>query len=242
MMKKALFTLFIFLCSNAVFSQSTFPFVEIHELSQNIIKEIRYATDKNFVGQKIDGYEAPNCYLSKKAAEALSRIQSKLEESSYSLKIFDCYRPQQAVDHFVRWAQSEGRDSTKWIYFPNVPAEELFEQGYIAERSGHSRGSTIDLTIVKLPYQAPEDFEYNCLDPEGYKLRGSELNMGTAYDCFDERSHTFNPETDEEILENRRMLVKVMEEEGFVNYSKEWWHFTYKPEEFPETYFNLSVN
>lgn len=241
-MNKALSTLFILLCSTSLYSQTSFPFLEISEASESIIKEIRYASEKNFVGGKIDGYESPKCYLTKTAAHALANVQSKLEKESLSLKVFDCYRPQQAVDHFVRWARSELRDSTKQIYFPNVPGNELFEQGYIAERSGHSRGSTVDLTIVKLPYQPPSNFAYNCLDKNGYKFRGSEWNMGTAFDCFDGLSHTLNEELNEEIQENRRLLVKAMEEEGFVNYSKEWWHFTYKPEEFPDTYFDVLID
>ncbi len=240
-MKDAVFILFIYLLGNSVFAQTSFPFIEIHETSETIIKEIRYAGADNFLGKKVDGYLEPKCYLTSTAAKALSRVQEKLLASSYSLKVFDCYRPQKAVDHFVRWAQNEERDSTKYIYFPNILGEELFEQGYIAGRSGHSRGSTIDLTIVQLPDKAPTQFTYDCTDPEGYLLRGSELNMGTAFDCFDEKSHTSSPSISKEVLRNRMLLVKTMEEEGFVNYSKEWWHFTYKPEDYPDTYFSFPI-
>ncbi len=222
-------------------AQSSVSLIDVNEISNGIITEIRYASDKNFIGQPVDGYEAPKCLLTKSAAEALVEVQKELEKDFFSLKVFDCYRPQQAVNHFVRWAGIDKTHSTKPIYFPRVPGNKLFKLGYIAERSGHSRGSTVDLTIVRLPYQKPERFNYACIDPEGYKFRGSELNMGTAYDCFDELSHTMNADVEEEVLENRKMLLKVMEEDGFVNYSKEWWHFTYKPEEFPDTYFDLLI-
>ena len=240
-MKKNIYLALILFSGDILFAQSTSSFIDIKDISESIITEIRYATQYNFVGRRVDGYEAPKCFLTRSASEALVRVQDKLEKQSYSLKIFDCYRPQQAVDHFVRWAESSEADSTKKYYFPNVPSDELFEQGYIAHRSGHSRGSTVDLTIVRLPYLIPERFKYSCIDPDGYKYRGSELNMGTSYDCFDEKSHTLNSEMNNTVLKNRRMLVQVMEEEGFVNYSKEWWHFTYKPEEFPDTYFDVII-
>ncbi|MBO6523863.1 MAG: M15 family metallopeptidase [Balneolaceae bacterium] len=239
---KKIILLAVILCScDILFAQEGSTFVNIKNISESIITEIRYASSFNFVGVKVDGYKAPKCLLTKSAAEALVRVQTKLESESYSLKIFDCYRPQQAVNHFVKWASSDKAHFTKAVYFPRVPVNKLFELGYIAERSGHSRGSTVDLTIVRLPYQKPEQFNYACIDPEGYKFRGSELNMGTAYDCFDELSHTINNDVEEEVLENRKMLLKAMQEEGFVNYSKEWWHFTYKPEEFPDTYFDLPI-
>lgn len=232
----------IILTGGATLAQSSFPFIEISEASSSIIKEIRYAGSHNFVGSVVDGYAQPKCYLTKDAADALARVQERLAEQSYSLKIFDCYRPQQAVDHFVKWAKSEEVDRTKSIYFPRVNGGALFEEGYIAERSGHSRGSTVDLTIVRLPYVPPSEFTYDCTLEDGHQYRGSELDMGTAFDCFDEKSHTFSELVNEEIIANRTLLVKVMEEEGFVNYSKEWWHFTFKPEEFPDTYFDLIID
>lgn len=240
-MKKIIHLALMLLSGNILFAQPTSSFIDIKNISESVITEIRYATEYNFVGKRVDGYKIPKCYLTKTAAEALVRIQDKLAKQSYSLKVFDCYRPQQAVDHFVRWAESPETDSTKKYYFPNVPGDELFEQGYIAHRSGHSRGSTVDLTIVRLPYLMPERFIYSCIDPEGYTYRGSELDMGTSYDCFDEKSHTFNSEMNDAVLENRKILMQAMEEEGYVNYSKEWWHFTYQPEEFPDTYFDVPI-
>lgn len=240
-MKIYSFIFIIFIATSSSSAQSSSPFIEINEVSKSIIKEIRYASTHNFVGEEVDGYSEPKCFLTAPAAEALGRVQAKLKNRSISLKIFDCYRPQRAVDHFVRWAGSNKTDSTKEIYFPRVPSEELFNRGYIAERSGHSRGSTIDLTIVKLPYQSPENYTHSCLDPRGYLYRGSELNMGTAYDCFDETSSTHSQEFEKEVIENRMLLLKVMEEEGFVNYSKEWWHFTFKPESYPDTYFDIII-
>lgn len=234
-------TLLICLLPVAASGQTSFPLVEISEVAPTMIKEIRYAGPHNFVGEQVDGYGAPKCYLTESAAVALAAVQEKLLAKSLSLKVFDCYRPQQAVDHFVRWAAGEGASKTKEFYFPNVPADSLFAFGYIAERSGHSRGSTVDLTIVRLPYVAPTNFEYSCLDENGYQFRGSELNMGTSYDCFDERSHTFSSLMPHSILANRRLLLEAMQAEGFVNYSKEWWHFSYNPEEFPDTYFDVPI-
>ncbi len=240
-MKRVFLLFFVAVYTYSTQAQTVHPLVDLEEFSSTIILEIRYATSYNFVGEKVDGYEASKCLLTKSAAEALAQVQSELLKKSYSLKVFDCYRPQQAVDHFVRWANSDFTDSTKQFYFPRVPSNELFSRGYIAEKSGHSRGSTVDLTIVKLPYKTPVNFNYNCLDPKGNVNRGSELNMGTAFDCFDEMSHTYNEQISEEIQRNRKILADAMEKEGFINYSKEWWHFTYKPEEYPDTYFDLVI-
>ena len=232
----------LILVPGKLFGQSDFPLIEISDVSPSMIQEIRYAGNHNFVGQQVDGYNSPKCYVTESAANALARVQTALLERSLSLKVFDCYRPQQAVDHFVRWASGNEPDQTKAIYFPNIPADSLFELGYIAKRSGHSRGSTVDLTIVRLPYQPPAEFNYSCLDEGGFKHRGSEINMGSAYDCFDVRSHTTSELMPDSILSNRNLLREVMEAEGFVNYSKEWWHYTFKPEEFPETYFDVSID
>ncbi len=242
MIIKSLISIIVLIHLSGMFSdRSDFPLVDISEISPSIIKEIRYAGIHNFVGQQVDGYSSPKCYLTESSAMALARVQTALLEQSLSLKVFDCYRPQQAVDHFVRWSSGDEPDQTKSIYFPNIPADSLFELGYIAKRSGHSRGSTVDLSIVRLPYQTPSEFEYNCLDEDGYKYRGSELNMGTAYDCFDIRSHTTSELMTDSILSNRMILLEAMEAEGFVNYSQEWWHFTFKPEEFPNTYFDVPI-
>jgi D-alanyl-D-alanine dipeptidase len=233
-----LFVLFF----NSVYAQSDFPFIEIEEVSSSIIKEIRYVGSDNFVGSKVDGYNTQKCYLTKSAAEALVRVQEKLEEQSLSLKVFDCFRPQRAVDHFVRWSQSPEVNNTKDIYFPNVEGTLLFEEGYIAERSSHSRGSAVDLTIVSLPYVEPIKFDYDCTLEDGNQHRGSELDMGTAFDCFDDKSHTFTELVSDQVLENRTLLVELMQAEGFRNYSKEWWHFSYRPEEYPETFFDFDID
>ena len=238
---KSLFIFLTLIVSSSMSGQPSFPFIEISEVSKTIIKEVRYATPYNFVGEVIEGYHSSKCYLTPSAAEALAKVQNQLEKQSYALKIFDCFRPQRAVDHFVKWAKSARRDQTKHLYFPRVPSDELFDRGYIAHKSGHSRGSTVDLTIVKLPYSPPTNYSHNCLDPDSHKLRGSELNMGTGFDCFDEMSHTQSNEHPLDVIENRRLLLKVMEAQGFVNYSKEWWHFTYKPEDHPDTYFDFPI-
>ncbi|MEM9707096.1 MAG: M15 family metallopeptidase, partial [Pseudomonadota bacterium] len=176
-------------------------FVDITSVTDGAIMDIKYATADNFVGERIDGYEAAKCYLTPQTARALAAAQDKLETMKLRLRIFDCYRPQRAVDHFVRWAADLSDTKTKASYYPRVPKNELFEQGYIAEKSGHSRASTVDLTI-------------------------DELDMGASFDYFDSLSHTASPDVPLQARANRMLLKAVMEEAGFKNYEAEWWHFT----------------
>ena len=193
------------------------PLIDLYHIEPSIILDIRYFTDQNFVGQRVDGYEAPRCLLSRQAALALKAVQQKFTSYGLSLKVFDCYRPQRAVDHFVRWAHDLKDLKMKFQYYPRVDKNSLFSAGYIAARSGHSRGSTVDLTI------------------EG-------LDMGTSWDFFGQESHTLYPHLDPQARANRMLLVNTMRAQGFVNYDKEWWHFTWQPEVFPHTYFNAPIS
>lgn len=221
-------------------------FVDVQTIIPSIVLDIRYFTAHNFIGQPIDGYAAPKCYLTKPAAAALKKVQETLLEMGLSLKIYDGYRPQRAVDHFVRWAK-DGSDTTmKREFYPKVAKAHLFRDGYIASRSGHSRGSTVDLTIVPLPLppQAtyiPGDTLCECYLPAGRRFRDNSLDMGTGYDCFDERSHTAHPDIAAQQRANRLLLKTVMEQHGFRNYPKEWWHFTLLNEPFPDTYFDFII-
>lgn len=202
--------------------------VDVTELEPSIRTDIRYAGSENFVGAPVDGYEAPKCLLARPAAEALASVQRSLADEDLGLLVYDCYRPQRAVDHFVRWAQDTADLRTKAAHYPNVDKSRLFEEGYIAERSGHSRAGTVDLTLVRTT------------SADGRAAR-EPLDMGTPYDFFDPRSHTESSEITEEQLANRLRLRDAMEAGGFRNYEAEWWHYTLRDEPWPDRYFDIPV-
>ena len=197
-------------------------FVNVNEILPAAVFDIRYASDENFLGTRVDGYVRPICLLTEPPAVALKRVQQDVQQRGYTLKIFDCYRPQRAVDHFVRWVGDPHDRTMKAHYYPNEAKSRLIEKGYIAGRSGHSRGSTLDLTLVE-------------------KDGGVELDMGTPYDYFDALANTADPRITGEPKANRLLLKAVMEKHGFVNYAKEWWHYTLKDEPYPDAYFDFPV-
>lgn len=218
-------------------------FVRLAEVDPSIRQDMRYAGPFNFVGRKVDGYEAATCILTRAAAEALKRVQARLAERGLSLKVYDCYRPARAVADFARWARSP-ETSTKAEYYPEEDKRGLFGRGYIASRSGHSRGSTVDLTIV--PAASPglrgaAGPHGPCTAAPGVRAPDDSLDMGTAFDCFDERASTRHPAIGGEAARNRALLADAMRAAGFVGYSKEWWHFTLSPEPFPSTTFDFPV-
>lgn len=196
--------------------------VDIKNYDESIMVEMKYLTNDNFVGAVIDGYFANKCLMTLPAAKALAKAQYFAMEQGYSLLVHDCYRPQRGVDHFIRWAQDPNDLKTKKKYYPNIKKNKLFKLGYIAEKSGHSRGSTIDLTLFNLKTKKP-------------------LDMGTIYDFLDPLSNTENPQIGTKALENRQILVKIMNRAGFKNYSKEWWHYTLRDEPNKKTYLDLPV-
>ncbi|MCX5379563.1 M15 family metallopeptidase [Streptomyces sp. NBC_00091] len=197
-------------------------FVALRDVDPSIVEDMRYAGPRNFTGAVVDGYEEPVCLLARPAAQALRRAQRELLRSGFSLKVYDCYRPQRAVDRFVRWAGDAGDQSTKAEYYPEVDKDRLIPEGYIAAKSSHSRGSTVDVTLVALPARR-------------------ELDMGTAFDFFGTRSHTDDPRVSGATRENRLLLRRVLGAQGFVNLPQEWWHFTLRPEAFPDTAFDFPV-
>jgi zinc D-Ala-D-Ala dipeptidase len=190
-------------------------FADVGAVISSAIIDMRYAGENNFVGDVIDGYKKPKCLLSRPTTEALARASAELEAMGLRFRIYDCYRPQRAVDHFARWAANDDQ-STKAAYYPAIDKTRLFAEGYIAERSGHSRGSTVDLTI------------------DG-------LDMGSPYDFFDPVSNTADPRPTDAQRANRLLLKLLMERHGFRPYDLEWWHFTLGEEPYPETYFNQPV-
>ena len=197
-------------------------FVVVNDEIPSLVFDIRYYSDDNFVGTKVRGYESAKCILTRAASEALKKVQKEIGEAGYTLKIFDCYRPQKAVNHFVEWVHDADDQKMKAQYYPNEDKSQLIQKGYIADKSGHSRGSTLDLTLVESSSLAA-------------------LDMGTPFDYFDTFSNTADPRITEQQKHNRRLLKSVMENHGFVNYDKEWWHYTLKDEPYPDTYFNFSV-
>jgi D-alanyl-D-alanine dipeptidase len=204
-------------------AQSRHPnFVDAAQLIPGLAVEMRYFDGSNFVGRRIDGYEAPICLLTREAAAALATVQRDLAGSGLGLKVFDCYRPARAVAHFVRWSRDPADQQNKHAYYPDFDKRDLFRDGYISARSGHSRGSTVDLSLVRL-----SDMQ--------------ELDMGSPFDFFGPRSARVNRSIPAEAQSNRNVLAAAMARRGFWGYWKEWWHFTLAGEPFPETYFDFPV-
>jgi D-alanyl-D-alanine dipeptidase len=197
-------------------------FVYVDEVIPAARFDIRYFGEYNFVGTRIDGYNAPFAILSKEAAEALKRVSDELAEKGYGILIFDAYRPQKAVNHFVTWSRDASDTRMKAEFYPEVDKSRLFELGYIASKSGHSRGSTVDLTLVRLD-------------------TGEEIDMGGPFDFFGPVSHHGTDLVTEEQTANRNILKEAMEKHGFAAYDQEWWHYTLKPEPYPDTYFDFDV-
>jgi zinc D-Ala-D-Ala dipeptidase len=221
-------------------------FVDIQKIIPDVALDIRYYGPHNFLGERVDGYLAPKCFLTKEVAQALSNVQKDLVPFSMTLKIYDCYRPQRAVDHFVRWAKEIDNTKTMREFYPTIDKRNLFKDGYIAEKSGHSRGSTIDLTIVPLPTPGQADYIpgqklAKCYLPAAKRFHDNSIDMGTGFDCFHELSNTANANIGCQQKINRLLLKSLMEKHGFKNYDMEWWHYTLKNEPYPDTYFNFVI-
>lgn len=236
------------LCPGYGWSESRRPadIEDIESVIPGVALDIRYYGPHNFVGAPIDGYQAPKCLLTRKSAEALGKVQRELKEFSLSVKIYDCYRPQRAVNHFVRWAKDINDVKTKEEFYPTVDKRHLFRDGYIAKRSGHSRGSTVDLTIVPVPTPRQEAYTSGqtlsaCFAPAGKRFRDNTIDMGTGFDCFHESSHPGNLKVAEQQRINRLLLKTLMDKYGFKNYDQEWWHFTLRNEPYPNSYFDFPV-
>ena len=198
-------------------------FVAISDVIPDVIQEIRYYTTYNFVGQRIKGYEEPNAFLTKKAAKALKAVADDVRHQGYRLKVYDAYRPQMAVDHFVAWSKNSDTKMKPYFY-PLKEKNVLFKEGYIALKSGHTRGSTVDLTLFDMK-------------------TGKDLDMGGTFDYFGELSHyAYKGNLTKEQLKNREILHNAMLKHGFNGLAEEWWHFTLKDEPYPNTFFTFPVN
>jgi zinc D-Ala-D-Ala dipeptidase len=196
-------------------------FVDAATVVPGLVVEMRYASSHNFVGRPIDGYEAPHCLLTRAAAEDLAEVARDLAPRGLVIKVFDCYRPTRAVANFVRWARDLKDTVGKVEFYPDVDKRTLFRDGYIASYSGHSRGSTVDLTLAQAD--------------------GKELDMGTPFDFFSPKSWTADPSISAAAHADRMLLATAMRRRGFRGYDREWWHFTLRGEPFPNTYFDFPV-
>lgn len=208
-------------------SRGTLPegFVWLDAVAPAVRQDVRYAGANNFVGEPITGYDRASIVLTRPAAEALARVQAVLEAEGWGLLVFDGYRPQRAVLHFVRWAKDPGRQETKARYYPDVAKQELFTRGYIALESGHSRGSSVDLTLVRR-------------QPDGSWV---EVDMGTPFDFFGPESWPDSKTVTPIQRSHRDRLRAAMVEGGFTPYPQEWWHFTLTKEPYPETYYDFPI-
>lgn len=206
------------------YSNDASGFVILSEYVPDIIEEVRYHTTYNFIGDKIDGYDDPIILVVLEAALALQKANEEAKKLGYAFKVYDAYRPQTAVDHFVRWAKDINDTKMKEIFYPETKKEELFEKGFIASKSGHTRGSSIDLTLFNLK-------------------TGKEVDMGGVFDNFGDVSHSnYTDGLTEEQINNRKILRKIMCENGFKGINSEWWHFNLIDEPYPDTYFTFPID
>ena len=197
-------------------------FVYARDVINDLDIELRYFSVNNFVGDTIEGYHSNKLIITKETADKLMLVQEELQSQNLCLKVYDGYRPQRAVNHFIRWARDLNDTINKSQFYPDVAKANLFKEEYIASRSGHSRGSTLDLTIINV-------------------ITGEPLDMGSPYDFFGQQSWVDYQSISETQKMNRQLLQTVMLKHGFRNYPKEWWHFTLRGEPFPETYFDFVV-
>lgn len=206
-------------------------FVRLSDIAPEIQQDMRYSSTRNFTGRPVPGYVSPSCILARPVADALKRVQSRVAAENLSLLVFDCYRPKRAVSAFMRWAQDVSAPDTQQEYHPRIAKSELVKRGYIAKVSSHSRGTAVDLTLIR---QVPGDVADNQASRRPHAVcsatsdsrQSAELDMGTPWDCFDSLSHTQNSGIAGEAKNNRTLLTRVMTAEGFENYEKEWWHFS----------------
>lgn len=201
-------------------------FVDLSDHAPSVLLDLRYATSNNFVGEVVSGYEAPRAWLTQRAADALNAAQLRLLPLGYSLKVFDAYRPQRAVLHFMRWARDLADIKTKSRFYPDLSKADLFAKGYIALESSHSRGSTVDVTLMRRTSEG------------GWRA----VDMGSPYDFFGEISAPDTTGISAEAAAFRSLLRAVMVTNGFEPYEREWWHFTLSDEPYPETYFDFPLS
>jgi D-alanyl-D-alanine dipeptidase len=223
-------------------------FVRLREIAPSIRQDIRYAGAFNFTGGIIAGYERAECILWERAAQALKRAQARLAAEGLALKVYDCYRPERAVRAFAAWSRARGGDGMKGVFYPALDKSELFARGYIAPRSRHSRGIAVDVGLVRASEEdasasqaAPAKAGGRCDGPFEERVAESSLDLGTAYDCFSERSATASPAISAQARANREKLRHALAAEGFRNYPREWWHYEYTGSSAPANAYDFPV-
>lgn len=199
--------------------------VDVLTVTSQVQVSLAYAGPHNFTGSVVPGYQANRCYLTRNTAQALAKVATQAERLGYKLQLLDCYRPQRASDYFMQWVADNAEQNTKATYYPRIDKSEL-TQGYIAAYSGHSRASTVDLTLL----QKNAAGQWHALD------------MGGVYDLFDPVSHLDNTAVTSQQKANRLLLKDLMQQQGFAPYAMEWWHFSLHNETYPNSYFDFVVN
>jgi len=215
-------------------------FVYLHDVDPSIQQDMRYAGSNNFTRRPVPGYDAAECVLVREAADALKAAQAELEPLGLSLKVYDCYRPTQAVAAFVEWSKEPDDPIAKLEHYPDLPKSALFPE-YIATRSSHSRGATVDVTIAPLGSSPEASAGEDGVPCTSAQPSDNSLDMGTGFDCFDPKANTDSPDLTPEQQRNRKLLVDIMSRHGFKNYPKEIWHYTFEPEPHPDTYFDFPI-
>ncbi|MBA3814898.1 MAG: M15 family metallopeptidase [Alphaproteobacteria bacterium] len=219
-------------------------FVYLDEIDSTIRQSLRYFSNDNFTGRPMVGYNSSRIILTKETANALAKAQALFKKDGYSIVVYDAYRPQTTVDSLGEWSKDPNDQKMKAWFYPRVDKEKVFELGYVAEKSGHSRGSTVDLSLIlletplrkinPLPRQLQDGYEILLLDD-------GTMDMGSSFDLFDKASHYKNNLISEVHQKHRTYLKEIMESCGFAPYAEEWWHFTLKDEPFPDTYFDFPI-
>ena len=222
MKRLLIFSIVVLIPGYVLFAQVPDGFVNVQDIDSTIQVELRYFTTNNFLGTKVRGYKANKAYLTERAAKALYMAHRRARKLGMGILIFDSYRPQQAVDHFVEWSKDLSDTLKKTEFYPEIKKSRLFQEGFIASKSGHSRGSTVDLTLYFLE-------------------TGEAVDMGSRFDLFSDKSFHNSPLVTPEQLANRNLLKQLMQNAGFRPYSKEWWHYTLNNEPFKDQYFNFEV-
>jgi D-alanyl-D-alanine dipeptidase len=221
-------------------------FINVETAIPQMQIDMRYFSAHNFVGRRIRDYEAPVCLLTQPAVQALKSVVDRLLPMGLTLKAYDCYRPQAAVNDFARWAEEINNTTMRTEFYPTVDKRKLFSDGYIDYHSGHSRGSTIDLTIVPIGSAIPEYnknlAQVSCTAPKSQRFSDNSLDFGTGFDCFSPSAHPDFQGVSPQAKANRLLLQSLMMQAGFKPLSTEWWHFTLLHEPYPNTYFDFPVS
>ena len=215
-------------------------FTYLRDVDPSIQQDMRYAGSDNFTGRPVPGYDAAECVLVRQAAEALKKVQADLAPKGLSLRVYDCYRPTQAVAAFVAWSKEPGTPDAKAMWYPTLDKAALFPN-YIATRSGHSRGATLDVTVAPIGAAETHPRGVSCAAPQKEFAPDGSLAMGTTFDCFDKKANTDASGLTDEEIRNRALLRDAMTARGFKSYPFEWWHYTHQPEPFPDTYFDFPI-